>query len=129
MRHLFLGRPPAHVSWPDTHTLQSTVTQRHLDGLPARLALHPTVTQRHLDGLTATRVQLLLEEAHGESVEMRRARETEEVPLSVVHLRLKALVVLSLWGRSVLVVARRAPEKFGVLGICRDLSVPQHRHA
>ena len=100
MRHLFLGRPPAHVSWPDTHTLQSTVTQRHLDGLPARLALHPTVTQRHLDGLTATRVRILLEEARGESVEMSRASETEEVPLSVVHLRSKALVVLALWGRS-----------------------------
>ena len=73
---MLLGRPPAHVSWPNTHTLQ------------------PTVTQRHLDGLTATRVRLLLEEARGESVEMSRARETEEVPLSVVHLRLKALVVV-----------------------------------
>lgn len=80
MRHLLLGRPPAHVSWPNTHTLQ------------------PTVTQRHLDGLTTTRVRLLLEEARGESVEMSCARETEEVPLSVVHLRLKALVMLALWG-------------------------------
>ena len=76
MHHLFLRRPPAHVSWTNTHTQQPTIAQRHLNGLPA------------------TRVRLLLEEARGESVEMSRARKTEEVPLSVVHLRLKACVAL-----------------------------------
>ena len=73
MRHVFLRRPPAQVRWPNTHTLQP-------------------VTQGHLDGLPTTRVWLLLEEARGESVQMSRARETEEVPLSVVHLRLKERV-------------------------------------
>ena len=76
MHHLFLRRPPAHVSWTSTHTQQPTIAQRHLDGLPA------------------TRVRLLLEQARGESVEMSRARKTKEVPLSVVHLRLKACVAL-----------------------------------
>ena len=76
MHHLFLRRPPAHVSWTSTHTQQPTIAQRHLDGLPA------------------TRVLLLLEQARGESVEMSRARKTKEVPLSVVHLRLKACVAL-----------------------------------
>ena len=75
MHHLFLRRPPAHVSWTNTHTQQPTIAQRHLDGLPA------------------TRVRILLEEVRRESVEMSRARKTEEMPLRVVHLRLKACVV------------------------------------